>query len=80
MKTELRDEKKKFHVDFDYNGVSYERFGFGDIAIRQKLYNEPCGKFFIANKAVATFSLTNPYKDDRCYKMLANLYLIGQES
>ena len=80
VKTNLLDEQIKFRADFNYNGVRYKDFSVGDIALREKFINQPCGEFFIAKKAVATFSLTNPYKDNRCYKMLANLYLIGQES
>ena len=75
IKTNLLDEKIKFHADFNYNSVRYKDFSVGDIALRDKFTNQPCGEFFIAKKAVATFSLTNPYIDNRCYKMLANLYL-----
>ena len=55
-------------------GTDYERFSIGDISLRKK-FSEKQDGFFVAEKAVATFSLTNPYKDNRCYKMLANLFL-----
>ncbi len=73
--TEIRNDEKKIQANFDYGGVRYERFGIGDIALREKFSDKPCGNFFVAEKAVATFSLTNPYKDNRCYKMIANLFL-----
>ena len=73
--TEIRNDEKKFQANFSYGGVNYERFSVGDIALREKFSDKPCGNFFVAEKAVATFSLTNPYKDNRCYKMVANLFL-----
>lgn len=73
--TEIRDNAKKFHANFNYGGVSYERFGVGDIALREKFADRECGKFFVAEKAVATFSLTNPFRDNRCYKIIAGLLL-----
>ena len=73
--TEIRNDEKKFQANFSYGGVNYERFSVGDIALREKFSDKPCGIFFVAEKAVATFSLTNPYKDNRCYKMVANLFL-----
>lgn len=72
---EIRNDEKKIQVNFSYGGVNYERFSVGDIALREKFSDKPCGNFFVAEKAVATFSLTNPYKDNRCYKMVANLFL-----
>ena len=69
---EFRNEAIKFYANFSYGGKNYERFGVGDISLREK-FSEKQGEFFIAEKAVATFSLTNPYKDNRCYKMLATL-------
>ena len=68
---EIRDDAKKFHANFNYGGVQYENFGIGDIALREKFSDKPCGNFFVAEKAVATFSLTNPYKDNRCFEVLA---------
>lgn len=73
--TEIRDDQKKFHANFNYCGVNYKNFGVGDIELREKFLDKPCGEFFIAEKAVATLSLTVPYKDNRCYKMVANLFL-----
>lgn len=73
--TEIRNDEKKIQANFSYGGVNYERFSVGDIALREKFSDKPCGNFFVAEKAVATFSLTNPYKDNRCYKMIANLFL-----
>lgn len=73
--TEIRNDEKKFQANFNYGGVEYKYFGVGDIALRENFSDKPCGEFFIAEKAVATFSLTNPFKDNRCYKMIANLFL-----
>ena len=75
VSTEIHNDEKKFYANFSYGGINYERFGVGDIFLRENFLDKPCGKFFIAEKAVATLSLTNPYKDNRCYKMLANLFL-----
>ena len=75
VSTEFRNEEIKFYANFSYGGAIYERFSIGDIFLRKKFADKPRGNFFVAEKAVATFSLTNPYKDNRCYKMLANLFL-----
>lgn len=75
VSTEFRNESIKFYANFSYCGINYERFGVGDIFLREKFADKPRGNFFVAEKAVATFSLTNPYKDNRCYKMLAHLFL-----
>ena len=75
VSTEFRNEEIKFYANFIYGGVNYEHFSIGDIFLREKFSDKPRGNFFVAEKAVATFSLTNPYKDNRCYKMLANLFL-----
>ena len=72
--TEIRNDEKKLFANFSYGGANYERFSIGDISLRKK-FSEKQDGFFVAEKAVATFSLTNPYKDNRCYKMLANLFL-----
>ncbi len=74
ISTELRNDDLKFYANFTYGGIKYKNFGVGDISLRQKFSDKLCGNFFVAKKAVATFSLTNPYKDNRCYKMLANLF------
>lgn len=75
VSAEIRNDEKKFYANFSYGGKNYERFGVGDISLREK-FSDKQGEFFIAEKAVATFSLTNPYKDNRCYKMLANLFVV----
>ena len=72
---EFRNDEIKFYANFIYGGISYKNFSVGDIVLRQKFSEEPCAEFFVTEKAAATFSLTNPYKDNRCYKMLANLFL-----
>ena len=72
---EFRNDEIKFYANFSYGGINYKNFSVGDISLRQKFSEEPCGEFFVTEKAAATFSLTNPYKDNRCYKMLANLFL-----
>lgn len=75
VSTEFHNCEIKFYANFSYGGEIYERFGVGDIFLRTKFADKSRGNFFVAKKAVATFSLTNPYKDNRCYKMLANLFL-----
>ncbi|MBQ7703810.1 MAG: hypothetical protein IJT73_00030 [Selenomonadaceae bacterium] len=75
VSTEIRNDELKFYANFSYGGIIYKNFSIGDISIRKKFSDKPCGNFFVAKKAVATFSLTNPYKDNRCYKMFANLFL-----
>lgn len=72
---EIRNNEKKFRANFIYGGINYENFGVGDISLRNKFSEKPCGSFFVTEKAVATLSLTNTYKDNRCYKMIANLFL-----
>lgn len=72
--TEMSNDEKKIRASFDYNGTRYERFGVGDIALREEFSARDCGEFFLAERAIATFSLAKPYKDGRCYKILAQLW------
>ena len=72
---DFRNDEKKFHANFDYGGIRYERFGIGDIALREKFKDNSCGEFFVTEKAVAALSLTNPFRDSRCYKMIATLFI-----
>lgn len=71
----IRNDEKKFKANFSYGGINYEDFSVGDIVLREKFFDKPCGNFFVAEKSVATLSLTNPFKDNRCYKMIANLWI-----
>ena len=64
----------KFHASFDYGGTRYENFGVSDIALREKFSAQGFGEFPVAESAIATFSLTAPFKDGRCYKMLAQFF------
>ena len=73
--TEIRNDEKKFQANFIYGRVNYKYFGVGDISLREKFSDKPCGEYFVTEKAVATFSLTNPFRDNRCYKMMANLFI-----
>lgn len=75
LKAERFDNGVKFRASFDYNGTRYEDFGVGDIALREKFSGQGIGEFPVAESAVATFSLTNPFKDGRCYKILAQLWI-----
>ncbi|MBO4401195.1 MAG: hypothetical protein J5809_05055 [Selenomonadaceae bacterium] len=68
------DDGVKFRASFDYNGTRYEDFAVGDIDLREKFSGQGEGEFFVAESAVATFSLTKPFKDGRCYKVLAQLW------
>lgn len=74
LKAEQFDDGVKFRASFNYNGTRYENFAVGDIALREKISGRGSGEIFIAERAVATFSLTNPFKDGRCYKILAQLW------
>lgn len=74
VKVEQFDDGVKFRAGFDYGGTHYEDFAVGDIALREKFSGQSAGEFPVAERAVATFSLTNPFKDGRCYKVLAQLW------
>ena len=71
----IRNDEKKFKANFTYGGINYEDFSVGDIVLREKFFNKPCSNFFVAEKSVATLSLTNPFRDNRCYKMIAHLWI-----
>lgn len=71
---EIHNNAQKLQANFSYGGINYKNFSVGDIDLRKKFSDKPCGEFFVAEKAVATFSLTNPFRDNRCYKMIANLF------
>ena len=74
VKAEKFDDGVKFRASFDYGGTRYEDFAVGDIALREKFSGRGVGEFFVEKSAAATFSLTNPFKDGRCYKVLAQLW------
>ena len=70
----FKKDRKQFFANFKYNGIDYKKFSVGDIIVRKNFENHDEGKYFFKDKAIVTFSLTNPYKDDRCYKMLAQIF------
>ena len=65
---------KKFYANFIYNGRKYFKFSVGDIAVRNNFENHGEGEYFFRESAVVLFSLTNPYKDNRCYKIVAQVF------
>lgn len=66
-------DKKKWKVNFDYNGFKYSNISIGDIAIRNEYYDY--GTYKILGKHRAVFSLTGKYdKTGKYYKMLAQLF------
>ncbi|WP_303930394.1 dual OB domain-containing protein [Ruminococcus sp.] len=66
-------EKKKWKVDFEYNGVHYSNISIGDISIRNE-YNG-YGIYQIQGRHKAVFSLTGRYeRTGKYYKMLAQLF------
>ncbi len=66
-------DKKKWKVNFDYNGFKYSNISIGDISIRNEYYDY--GTYKILGKHMAVFSLTGKYdKTGKYYKMLAQLF------
>lgn len=66
-------DKKKWKVNFDYNGFKYSNISIGDISIRNK-YND-YGTYMIQGRHKAVFSLTGRYeRTGKYYKMLAQLF------
>ncbi|MBR6012178.1 MAG: hypothetical protein IK062_00170 [Selenomonadaceae bacterium] len=74
VSVEIYNDHKKFFANFNYNGKNYQRFSVGDISVRERFKNFEEGEHFFKNRAVVLFSLTNPYKDGRCYKMVAQVF------
>ena len=74
IKIKLAADHKKFYANFDYNGRKYFKFGVGDIDVRENFKNHGEGEYFFRQKAIVLFSLTNPYKDSRCYKIVAQVF------
>lgn len=70
----IKKDSRQFFANFNYNGVNYKKFSVGDIAVRNNFASHNGGEYFFKDKAVVTFSLTNPYKDNRCYKMIAQIF------
>ena len=68
------EDHKKFYANFDYNGRKYFKFSVGDIDVRENFKNHGEGEYFFRQNAVVLFSLTNPYKDNRCYKIVAQVF------
>lgn len=66
-------DRKKWKVDFEYNGISYFDISVGDINIRNR-YND-CGEYQVTDKHWAVFSLTGKFEiTGKYYKMLAQLF------
>ena len=74
IKIENLNDYKKFYANFDYNGKNYQKFSVGDILVREKLKNHGAGEYFFRENANVIFSLTNPYLDNKYYKMLAQIF------
>ena len=66
---ETADNRKKFRLDFEYEGNSYSRFSVGDITVRKMYEDKPAGKYKFCNKAIIVFSLMDKFLDNRYYKM-----------
>lgn len=66
-------DKKKWKVNFEYNGSKYSNISIGDISIRNKYNNY--GTYPITGRHKAVFSLTGRYEmTGKYYKMLAQLF------
>lgn len=74
IKIALAEDHKKFYANFNYNGRKYFKFSVGDIDVRENFQNHGEGEYFFRQNAVVLFSLTNPYKDNRCYKIIAQVF------
>lgn len=65
--------KKKWKVNFEYNGSKYINISVGDIYIRNTYNN--LGSYNISGEHIAVFSLTGKYEiNGKYYKMLAQLF------
>lgn len=71
---EKKENRNRFYANFIYNGRKYFRFSVGDIAVRNKFKNYGEGEYFLKENAVVLFSLTNPYKNNFCYKIVAQIF------
>ena len=71
---EISKDHKKFFANFNYNGKNYQRFSVGDVSVKERFKNFEEGEYFFKNRATIIFSLTNPYKDGLCYKMVAQVF------
>lgn len=68
-------ERKRYLVDFKYNGQKYERFSLGDIETRKIFEKLPGGYYSLCEEGFVVFSLTNPFRyDGMCYKMVAKIF------
>lgn len=66
-------DKKKWKVNFDYNGFNYSNISIGDISIRSKY--DKYETYSIRGRHKAVFSLTGRYEmTGKYYKMLAQLF------
>jgi len=66
-------DKKKWKVNFEYNGSQYSNISVGDIFVRNR-YAE-YGNYRIPGWHMAVFSLTGKYeRTGKYYKMLAQLF------
>lgn len=69
-----KKDSRQFFAHFNYNGRDYTKFSVGDIEVRKNFENHSNGEYFFKDKSDVVFSLTNPYKDNFCYKMLAQIF------
>lgn len=74
VKVEILNEQKKFFAHFNYNGKNYRNFSVGDISVMNRFKNKDEGEYFFKNRATVLFSLTNPCKDGRCYKIIEQVF------
>ncbi len=75
VKVERYDDYPKYYANFNYMGKRYWRFSVGDIEVRDYHKDKAFGEYHFRDKAIAIFSLTNPfYLDNKCYKMLAHVF------
>ena len=66
-------DKKKWKVNFEYNGLQYNNISIGDISIRSRFPDY--GTYPIEGFHKAVFSLTGKYEiTGKYYKMLAQLF------
>lgn len=68
------NEKKRITANFYYNNIRYERFSVGDLIIRNLYKEKSVGTYKLSDESIAVFSLTNPFRDGFCYKILAQIF------
>ena len=66
--------QKKVSLNFQYNNESYAFFSISDIEVYNEYKIKDDGTYPLGDECYAVFSLTRPYTDNRCYKMVASIY------